>query len=98
MSQPLGQHWLRNREVLDYISNTAGGAPTALEIGPGLGTLTSSLLRIFDKVIAVEFDEKLSRNLPASFPGKNLEVVVLPVCSGDLLFNVFDEYLGFLAR
>ena len=23
---------------------------------------------------------------------------VLPVCSGDLLFNVFDEYLGFLTR
>ncbi len=23
---------------------------------------------------------------------------VLPVCSGDMLFNVFDEYLGFLAR
>ena len=23
---------------------------------------------------------------------------VLPVCSGDILFNVFDEYLGFLER
>ena len=23
---------------------------------------------------------------------------VLPVCSGDMLFNVFDEYLGFLPR
>lgn len=23
---------------------------------------------------------------------------VLPVCSGDMLFNVFDEYLGFLTR
>jgi hypothetical protein len=22
---------------------------------------------------------------------------VLPVCSGDMLFNVFDEYLGFLS-
>ena len=21
---------------------------------------------------------------------------VLPICSGDMLFNVFDEYLGFL--
>ncbi len=24
--------------------------------------------------------------------------MVLPVCSGDMLFNVFDEYLGFLAQ
>ena len=23
---------------------------------------------------------------------------VVPVCSGDMLFNVFDEYLGFLRR
>ena len=23
---------------------------------------------------------------------------VLPVCSGDMLFNVFDEYLGFLSE
>ena len=23
---------------------------------------------------------------------------VLPVCSGDMIFTVFDEYLGFLAR
>ena len=22
---------------------------------------------------------------------------ILPVCSGDMLFNVFDEYLGFLS-
>ena len=22
---------------------------------------------------------------------------VIPVCSGDMLFNVFDEYLGFLS-
>jgi hypothetical protein len=24
--------------------------------------------------------------------------MVLPVCSGDMLFNVFDEYLGFLQK
>ncbi len=46
-----------------------------IEIGPGLGTLTSSLLKRFDKVIAVEFDERLASNLPKSFPGKNLEVI-----------------------
>ena len=46
-----------------------------LEIGPGLGTLTASLFRRFDKVVAVEFDKRLADNLPKSFPGKNLEVV-----------------------
>lgn len=78
----LGQHWLKNREVLDEIASLAknGSANQSsekicLEIGPGLGTLTSSLLRQFDKVIAVEYDERLATNLPKSFPGKNLEVV-----------------------
>ena len=45
-----------------------------VEIGPGLGTLTSSLLKRFDKVVAVEYDKRLAENLPKSFPGKNLEV------------------------
>lgn len=54
--------------------------PLCVEIGPGLGTLTASLLRQFEKVLAVEYDEKLAQNLPKSFPGTNLEVV-----QGDIL-------------
>ena len=71
----LGQHWLKNRAILDEIAAEAGEGELCLEIGPGLGTLTSSLLKRFDKVLAVEFDQKLAENLPKSFPGKNLEVV-----------------------
>ena len=86
----LGQHWLKNRMILEKIADLASvGAneasaydfaektevETCLEIGPGLGTLTSSLLRRFNKVIAVEYDARLAENLPKSFPGKNLEVV-----------------------
>lgn len=74
-NKSLGQHWLKNREILMEIAEAAGEAPTCLEIGPGLGTLTSCLLRRFDKVLAVEFDENLAKNLPGSFPGKNLEVI-----------------------
>lgn len=71
----LGQHWLKNRVILDEIAELAGEGELCLEIGPGLGTLTSSLLKRFDKVIAVEYDESLAKNLPKSFPGKNLEVI-----------------------
>lgn len=81
-NKSLGQHWLKNREILNLIAELAipdmepsAELPHCLEIGPGLGTLTSSLLRIFPKVTAVEFDERLANNLPKSFPGKNLEVV-----------------------
>ena len=72
----LGQHWLKNRIILDQIADLAltPSVDTCLEIGPGLGTLTSSLLRRFSRVIAVEYDARLAANLPASFPGKNLDV------------------------
>lgn len=76
-NKSLGQHWLKNRMILDDIADFAivDGVENCLEIGPGLGTLTSSLLRRFKKVTAVEFDANLAQNLPKSFPGKNLEVI-----------------------
>lgn len=56
-NKSLGQHWLKDRQILDEIAElTLGDAPEdstieetrpCLEIGPGLGTLTSSLLRVF---------------------------------------------------
>lgn len=73
----LGQHWLHDRFVLDHIADEADVSErdTVLEVGPGLGTLTSILLGRAEKVISVEFDEDLARKLPGQFPGKNLEVV-----------------------
>ena len=75
VNKALGQHWLKNREILEEIAELTGGGEICLEIGPGLGFLTSSLLKRFDKVVAVEYDADLARKLPGSFPGKNLEVV-----------------------
>lgn len=73
----LGQHWLTDRTILAAIADEAGleQGDTILEIGPGLGTLTSELLRRTQKVVAVEFDPDLARKLPGQFPGKNLEVI-----------------------
>lgn len=75
-NKSLGQHWLRDRGVLAEIAEAAdiNEQDTVLEIGPGLGTLTSELLRRAEKVVAVEFDPELARKLPGQFPGKNLEV------------------------
>ena len=73
----LGQHWLKDRDILAAIADDAELLPddTVLEIGPGLGTLTSELLRRAGRVVAVEFDPDLARKLPGQFPGKNLQVV-----------------------
>lgn len=78
----LGQHWLKDRDILNELADEAmittddpdDIQPLCLEIGPGLGTLTSSLLKRFKKVLAIEYDAKLAQNLPKSFPGKDLKV------------------------
>lgn len=82
----LGQNWLRDRDMLAAIALEAELTPddTVLEIGPGLGTLTSELLREAREVIAVEFDRDLASKLPGQFPGKNLTVLNEDILSFDL--------------
>ncbi len=85
-NKSLGQHWLRDRAVLAAIADAAELTPsdTVLEIGPGLGTLTSEILRQTDKVIAVEYDSELARKLPGQFPGKDLMVFNEDILQFDL--------------
>lgn len=87
-NKSLGQHWLHDRGILEAIAEAADIEPhdTVLEIGPGLGTLTSELLRRADSVTAVEFDADLARKLPGQFPGKNLSVI-----NEDILQFALDE-------
>ncbi len=82
----LGQHWLKDIDVLTDIANSAeiNSNDTVLEIGPGLGTLTSRLLAQAKAVIAVEFDADLAKKLPGQFPGKNLTVINQDILSFDL--------------
>jgi len=82
----LGQHWLTDRFILGEIADAAGieQKDTVLEIGPGLGTLTSELLRRARSVVAVEFDSELAHKLPGQFPGKNLKVLNEDILSFDL--------------
>ncbi|MBR3164051.1 ribosomal RNA small subunit methyltransferase A [Candidatus Saccharibacteria bacterium] len=87
-NKSLGQHWLKDRATLLEIAalgtNPTSPVDTVLEVGPGLGTLTSALFQYFQRVIAVEVDAKLAANLPLSFPGKNLTVVNQDILSLDL--------------
>lgn len=92
----LGQHWLKDRDILIDIADQASSdnAGVVVEIGPGLGTLTSALFQFFDRVIAVELDDRLAENLPKSFPGKNLDVVHQDVLNLDLAtLNLPEHYV-----
>lgn len=81
----LGQHWLKDRIILEAIADCADitNNDTVLEIGPGLGTLTSVLLDRAKQVVAVEFDAVLARKLPKQYPGKNLTVYGEDILSFD---------------
>ena len=82
----LGQHWLKDPEILADIAEAAEltSDDVVLEIGPGLGTLTSRLLARANSVTAVEFDANLARKLPGQFPGKKLTVVNQDILQFDL--------------
>ena len=83
-NKALGQHWLKNRAILNEIAELTGGGELCVEIGPGLGFLTSSLLKRFARVIAVEYDQRLAENLPKSFPGTSLGVINDDILEVDL--------------
>lgn len=87
-----GQNFLINAEVIDVITKSADLKKTdkVLEIGPGLGILTESLVKRAGHVVSVELDSKLYEFLTTNFKtAKNLELV-----SQDILkFNPIDHGL-----
>lgn len=82
----LGQHWLHDDASLQAMLEAAGIAAddTVLEVGPGLGTLTTKLTGQAKRVVAVEFDADLARELPKRVPAANLEVVQQDILRFDL--------------
>jgi 16S rRNA (adenine1518-N6/adenine1519-N6)-dimethyltransferase len=82
----LGQHWLRDAAALNAVADGAGlsKSDVVLEIGPGLGTLTEILVQRADKVIAVEFDEVLARQLATFVRADNLQVIYDDILKFDL--------------
>lgn len=65
----LGQNFLINEDVVNSIVNSSNinKEDLIIEIGPGLGTLTSFLLEKAGKVIAVELDKRMIEILTDRF-------------------------------
>ena len=65
-SKSLGQNFVIDSNVCTKIVRTAGvtSDDIALEIGPGLGSLTLAMLEVARSVIAVEIDPRLAQQLP----------------------------------
>ena len=72
----LGQNFLFDEEALNKIAEEAEKEDTIIEIGPGLGTLTSILLEKAKKVIAIELDSKMCKILKERFIAyNNIEII-----------------------
>ena len=81
-AKSLGQNFVIDANVCRKIVRLAGVSPAdiALEIGPGLGSLTLALLDEAAEVIAIEIDTRLATQLPLtvashSEKGANLTVI-----------------------
>ena len=77
-NKALGQHFLVDARVRRRILSAADLSPgdVVVEIGPGRGFLTSSLVKQAGKVVAVELDEALAERLSDSYSDQsNLQVV-----------------------
>lgn len=74
----MGQNFLIDDKVLDDIIAAANirEGETVVEIGPGLGVLTSRLLRAGAKVIAIEREREFGEYLRKQFKGQELDVII----------------------
>ncbi len=65
-SKALGQNFLHDANTIRRIVRVSGvgAGDVALEVGPGLGSLTLGLLQVGADVVAVEIDPRLAEALP----------------------------------
>jgi 16S rRNA (adenine1518-N6/adenine1519-N6)-dimethyltransferase len=88
----LGQHFLQDSSVALRVVEALGdiSQSTVLEIGPGRGALTSTLVRKARRVIAVETDRVLAAQLRMHFSlTPNIEII-----EGDILAIDLDTLFG----
>jgi len=86
-AKSLGQNFVIDANVCRKIVRTAGvtSSDIALEIGPGLGSLTLALLEEAKSVIAVEIDERLATRLPQTVAAHNESAATFSVIHQDAL-------------
>ena len=90
----LGQNFLIDKNAVDEIilNSNISSSDLVIEIGPGLGTLTSSLLENAGKVIAIELDTKVLGILNDRFKlYNNFELINNDVLKVDLNTLIKDN-------
>jgi 16S rRNA (adenine1518-N6/adenine1519-N6)-dimethyltransferase len=90
-SKRLGQHFLRDQRTIHRIIEALAPKPdeTIVEIGPGTGALTSILVERAGRLIAVEFDNKLTPLLNERFGSfSNFKLVMADALTVDFCAEI----------
>ena len=90
-SRRLGQHFLRDQRTIQRIIEALDPKPdeTIIEIGPGTGALTSTLVERAGRVVAVEFDNKLAPLLRDQFAdAANFKLVMADALTTDFCAEI----------
>jgi len=86
-AKSLGQNFVIDSNVCQKIVRVAGvtADDVALEIGPGLGSLTLALLEVTSNVVAVEIDQRLADRLPITVAEHKKDFYKLTVLNTDAM-------------
>lgn len=90
----LGQNFLINPAVCPAMADAACDNQTGvIEIGPGIGVLTSELSARAKRVVAIELDERLKKILPATLSDcENVEIIYGDVLKTDLKKLITEKF------
>ena len=86
-TKKLGQNFVVDANTCRKIVKLADvtSADIALEIGPGLGSLTLALLEVSKSVIAIEIDQRLAQQLPITVDARGIDSYKLTVLTQDAM-------------
>ena len=96
-SKSMGQNFLIENWVPRDIARASGAGPGkgVLEIGPGIGPLTTELSLLADKVVSVELDRSLLPILAETLAGRdNAEIVSGDILKTDIPALVREKFSG----
>ena len=86
-TKKLGQNFVVDANTCRKIVKLADvkGTDIALEIGPGLGSLTLALLEVSKEVVAIEIDSRLAQQLPITVAAHGADTKKLTVLTQDAM-------------
>lgn len=94
-SKALGQNFLVNPSVCPRMAEYSGAAKGVgvIEVGPGIGVLTTELCKLADKVVAVELDKRLPAVLAETLAEhNNIKVINDDILKIDLHKLIEEEF------